>query len=528
VETFFTKRMPDTPDTLISYDDLPYESLPLPDTHPDYLRALARLYGVDAAPMASCRVLELGCAGGGNLLPLAWHFPASRCVGVELARGHVDEAKALIAELSLNNAQVLHRSITDPIDDLGEFDYIIAHGVFSWVPRAVQERLLEICGRHLAANGVAYISYNTLPGWHVRGLLRDALLAYCSPSGRASERLAQAHALFDLIEPALRAQSSLDAQLALKEIAYLRRAAPSYVYHEYLEEINEPLHFSTFMQRAAQAGLAYLADAEPWTMFPDTLGADAAVAFAAIPQRLQQEQMLDLARLRKFRRSLLVRSDVKVRTTPDLAALETLAYFADLSSTEEIDLGSTSAQDFSGPSGSNYSASQPLTKAALMLLAMHYPQALSWDALQRRAAALLVEHGGRLDDGAMDAYRTELFSLIAYQAVRPTLEIGASVDTLAERPCAHALARAQAARGRIVASVRHGAVELDALGATLLMHLDGTRSLHELVAFMADALEQEEQAIDPALLENACVQMLWTFARQGLLADYFDYRLNPM
>ena len=507
------------PTTLDSYDDLPYESLPLPDTHPDYLRALARLYGVDAAPATSCRVLELGCAGGGNLLPLAWYFPHSQCTGVELARGHVDEANALITELGLNNAQVLHRSITDPIHDLGEFDYIIAHGVFSWVPRAVQERLLEICGQHLAPNGIAYISYNTLPGWHVRGLLRDTLLAYCSPSGRASERLAQAHALFDLIEPALRANSSLDAQLALKEIEYLRRAAPSYVYHEYLEEINEPLHFSSFMQRADHAGLAYLADAEPWTMFPDTLGADAAAPFAAIADRLQQEQMLDLARLRKFRRSLLVRKDTQVRSTPDLSALDTLSYFADLSSDAEIDLGSATPQDFSGPAGNRYSVCQPLTKAALMLLAMHYPQALTWDALQQRAAELVIAHGGSLDDTAGNAYRTELFSLIAYQAVRPTLETGTSIDALAEHPCAHPLARAQAARGRIVASVRHTAVELDALGATLLLHLDGTRSLHQLVALMADALKAQGQATDPALLESACVQMLWTFARQGLLAE---------
>lgn len=509
------------PSTLDSYDDLPYESLPLPDTHPDYLRALARLYGVDAAPMASCRVLELGCAGGGNLLPLAWYFPGSQCTGVELARGHVDEANALITELGLNNAQVLHRSITEPLedhgDDLGEFDYIIAHGVFSWVPRAVQDRLLDICGKHLAPNGIAYISYNTLPGWHVRGLLRDALLSYCAPGGRASERLAQAHALFDLIEPALRANQSLDAQLALKEIEYLRRAAPSYVYHEYLEEINEPLHFSSFMQRAAHAGLAYLADAEPWTMFPDTLGADAAAPFAAIADRLQQEQMLDLARLRKFRRSMLVRKDTQVRSTPDLSALDTLSYYADLSSDAEIDLGSATPQDFSSPAGNRYSVSQPLTKAALMLLAMHYPQALTWDALQQRAGELVIEHGGSLDAAASDAYRTELFSLIAYQAVRPTLETGASIDALAAQPCAHPLARAQAARGRIVASARHTAVELDALGATLLLHLDGTRSLQQLVALMSEALQAHGQNTDPALLESACVQMLWTFARQGLL-----------
>lgn len=505
------------PTTLDSYDDLPYESLPLPDTHPDYLRAIARLYGVEAAPANSCRVLELGGAGGGNLLPLAWYFPGSRCTGVELGRGHVDLANALIAELGIDNAQVLHRSIADPMDDLGEFDYIVAHGVFSWVPRPVQERLLEICGQHLAPQGVAYISYNTLPGWHVRGLLRDALLRYCAPQGRASERLAQAHALFDLLEPALRAQGSLDAQLALKEIEYLRHAAPSYVYHEYLEEINEPLHFSGFMQRAAQAGLAYLADAEPWTMFPDTLGADAAAPFAAITDRLQQEQMLDLARLRKFRRSLLVRNDVPVRSTPDLAALETLGYFADLSSAAEIDLGSATPQDFSGPGGNRFSVHQPLTKAALMLLAMHYPQAMRWDDLLQGAAALIAEHGGQVTEDALGSYRTELFSLLAYQALRPTLEIGTGINALAERPCAHALARIQARHGRIVASARHTAVELDTLSSTLLSYLDGTRTVTELATLMASALKAQGQDAAQAALENACTQMLWTFARQGLL-----------
>ena len=377
---------------------------------------------------------------------------------------------------------------------------------------------MAICGQHLAPQGIAYVSYNTLPGWHVRGLLRDALLGYCAPKSRASERLAEAHALFDLIEPALRAQTSLEAQLALKEIDYLRRAAPSYVYHEYLEEINEPLLFNTFMQRAEQAGLAYMADSELWTMFPDTLGAKAADAFAAIPDRLRQEQMLDLARLRKFRRSLLVRKVLKVRTTPDLTALESLAYYTDLSSEEEIDLSRANAQNFSGPAGAIYRVNQPLTKAALMLLTLQYPQAIAWEDLRRRAGELVVEHGGSLGVDSLEAYRIEFFSLLAYQALRPTFETGQSFDTLAEYPCAHVMARAQATRGRIVASVRHTAVELDALSATLLTHLDGTRSVLELAALIAAALPtQAPTPADPSTLTNACTRLLWTFARQGLL-----------
>lgn len=502
--------------TLDSYDDLPYESLPLPDTHPDYLRAIARLYGVNAAPAESCRVLELGCAGGGNILPLAWYQPNCAVVGVELAQRHVDEANALIAELGLSNAQVLHRSITDSMHDLGEFDYILAHGVFSWVPRAVQDRLLEICGQHLAPNGIAYVSYNTLPGWHLRGLLRAAMLAYCS-AGRASQRLAQAYELFDLMEPALRAQTSPEAQFALQEIAYLRRAPASYVYHEYLEETNEPLTFSDFMARAAQAGLGYLGDAELWTLFPSTLG-DAGAAFEQITDRLQQEQRMDFARLRKFRRSLLVRKDMPVRHKPDLDVLSELAYYADLSTEEEVDLSAPVAQTFTSAGGHRYTLTHPLIKAAAMLLALRYPAGVAWDELQTSAADLLTQHGGGAyaDDSA--ALRTELFSLIAYQGVRPTLASIPALDTLPERPCAHRLARAQAARGHIVASIRHSAVELDPLGRELLLHLDGTRTLAELATTMATALQASGQDVsDMETLGNACAQMVWTFARQGLL-----------
>ncbi|MBT9614287.1 MAG: methyltransferase regulatory domain-containing protein [Burkholderiales bacterium] len=503
--------------TLDSYDDLPYESLPLPDTHPDYLRAIASLYGVKAAPMDSCRVLELGCAGGGNILPLAWYQPNCTVVGVELAQRHVSEANALIAELNLNNAQVLHRSITDPLDDLDEFDYILAHGVFSWVPRAVQDRLLQICGQHLAPNGIAYVSYNTLPGWHLRGLLRASMLAYCG-AGRASQRLAQAYELFDLMAPALRTQNTPEAQFALQEIDYLRRAPASYVYHEYLEETNEPLTFSDFMARAGQAGLSYLGDAELWTMFPSTLG-NAGAAFEPIIDRIQQEQHLDFARLRKFRRTLLIRQDTPpLRTVPDLLALSKLAYYADLSTEEEIDLSMPTAQTFTGTGGHPYLVTHPLAKAGLMLLALRYPASLSWDELFSSAADLVTQHGGGAFADDSTALRTELFSLIAYQGVRPTLASIPALDTLPERPCAHRLARTQAARGHIVASIRHSAVELDPLGRELLLHLDGTRILAELAALMAEALHTQGQAVpDTDTLCNACAQMLWTFTRQGLL-----------
>ena len=160
----------------------------------------------------------------------------------------------------------------------------------------------------------------------------------------------------------------------------------------------------------------------------------------------------------------------------------------------------------------------PLAKAGLMLLALRYPASMTWDELKTGAADLITQHGGGAyaDDSTM--LRTELFSLIAYQGVRPTLASHPVLDTLPERPRAHPLARAQAKRGRIVASIRHSAVELDLLGQALLLHLDGTRTVPELAALMAVALQAQGQAVpDADTLCSACAQMLWTFARQGLL-----------
>ncbi|TXT18292.1 MAG: hypothetical protein FD132_2122, partial [bacterium] len=287
--------------TLQSYDDLPYESVPITDTHPDYLGALARLFGVETAPVEACRVLELGCAGGGNLVPMAFHLPGSRFVGIDLARAHVDEASAWISELGLDNIQVLHRSVSDDLSDLGEFDYILAHGLYSWVPRPVQDAILAVCARQLAANGVAYVSYNTLPGWHARAGLRAMLLQHCAAGAPASQRLAQAHGLFDFLEPALRLNPADDARGLLAEIEYLRRAPPSYVYHEYLEETNEPVWFGEFMARARAAGLDYLADAGIASMLPETLGQEAEAMLAGETDRIRREQLMDCARLRKFR-----------------------------------------------------------------------------------------------------------------------------------------------------------------------------------------------------------------------------------
>lgn len=129
--------------TLASYDAIPYESIPITETHVDGLAALGRLFGVSTADPRRCRVLELGCAEGGNLLPMAFYLPDSEFVGIDLSARQVADGRRLVAELALGNITLLHRDVMDGADDLGRFDYIIAHGLYSWVP--ARERLLALC-----------------------------------------------------------------------------------------------------------------------------------------------------------------------------------------------------------------------------------------------------------------------------------------------------------------------------------------------------------------------------------------------
>jgi len=158
-----------------SYDAFPYRSVPFAQSHPDRLATLATLFGVVPAPLERCRVLEIGCASGGNLIPIAATLPGSRCVGVDFSAVQIAQGREDVAALGLRNIDLVCADLLD-FDGAGEqFDYIIAHGVLSWVPRKVQDRLFEVCARMLAPQGVAYVSYNALPGWQTRGAIRDAM-----------------------------------------------------------------------------------------------------------------------------------------------------------------------------------------------------------------------------------------------------------------------------------------------------------------------------------------------------------------
>lgn len=293
-----------------TYDELPYLSSAFMQSAPEHLHAVAHLFGLDTPAPASARVLELGCAAGGNLIPFAARHPAARALGVDLSGVQVEAGNRAIQAMGLDNIELRHTSITELGEDLGEFDYIICHGVYSWVPEDVREAILRVSRRHLAANGVAYISYNTYPGWKAKEVVRDAMLLRSGPRETPQEKLSYARGMIDFLHDMARDDSVLK-KIMQENIAMIRHGHDHYLSHEFLELCNAPCYFRDFIESAGRHGLGYLAEADITGMFASNHGSKAAELLLreCNGSQLALEQLLDFLNNRTFRQTLLVAAE---------------------------------------------------------------------------------------------------------------------------------------------------------------------------------------------------------------------------
>lgn len=294
-----------------AYDETPYESNAFELTAPGHLRAVAALYGLSAPAVENARVLELGCAAGGNLLPFAAAHPNAYALGIDLSAQQVASGRTVVEALGLKNLELRAMSITEISRDLGLFDYIIVHGVFSWVPPVVREAILRVCRENLTPQGIAYVSYNTYPGWKASDVVRDAMILNSHGAQTPQQRLARAKDMMGMLENGLSSDNPLRSALQ-HAVRQLRKHSDYYLQHEYLEAVNSPCYFIEFAAAAQQAGLTYLADAEPQSSMASNYGNNVAIlhtALSADSAREMREQYLDFAVGRQFRKSLLVHAD---------------------------------------------------------------------------------------------------------------------------------------------------------------------------------------------------------------------------
>jgi SAM-dependent methyltransferase len=472
-----------------SYDEIPYESQAFHETHPDRLASLAALHGLDAPPIATARVLEIGCAGGGNLIPLALALPEATFVGIDLSSRQVEEGRAIVSGLGLTNVALSVGDVAEAESGAiaGAFDYIICHGVYSWVPAPVRAAILARIRRQLAPTGVALVSYNVYPGWHGLGALREAMLFHAAglpPESTPAQRAAAVRELLDELVANQVDPNTPYAQFLRREVGQLKDKRDSYLLHEYLEAENQPFRFHEFREAAAGHGLAYLTDARHrmTPAFQDPPVQAALSRLSADP--LRQEQYLDEIRNRTFRRSLLVhegRSPAPPRPEA-LAGLRAIALAGPVNPRPEVH--SDRVEEFRTPDGqAGLAAGSPAAKATLLALAAQWPRSVSVPELRSRAADLLDAGapGGRAAVGP-DAPGVEAVLLRGFGAgvvELTTFDPPAALD-LSLRPTASPYARLQAESGNRVTNLRHRVAELSAFDRLVLGLADGTRDRGEL------------------------------------------------
>jgi len=509
-----------------SYDALPYDSVPVHETHPACLEVVGSLFGMTPAAATRCRYLELGCASGGNLIPLAFALPDSEFIGIERSAAQAAAGQALIQALGLRNIRIEQADVLNySVDAFGRLDYVVAHGFYSWVPDAVRARMFEIVAAALAPEGIAYVSYNVYPGWRWRGMVRD-LVRYAARNGRSPpEQLVLAQEAIRQTVAALAGQVGPVATLLRDELAILQTRHPSYLYHEYLVAENTPCLFSDFMAIAERHGLQYLAESELHTMFSDDLGPDACAMVDAASDIVAQEQIMDLLRQRMFRQTLLCRSGLEIERELDLDRFAGLAYHASLEPRAAPPLNVIGERSFVTPEGDTCAVMHPLTEAALNILAEAYPDAIAYPVLKDRAADRVRQAGGPADDA--DALLLEMLRLFLRQFIGASRQPEAIARGDRIRPGTTALARAQVAAGfGHVATLRHKPMELDPVMARLIGLLDGSRDRRALMAALLQdfrtgrlswqgPLPPEQELI--RILDAHLTRLLKRLEQQGLL-----------
>ncbi len=338
------------------------------------------------------------------------------------AAGPMGAASAMADALGLANLELRVCDLRELTDAAGEFDYILAHGLYSWVPAGVRDALLALCRARLAPQGIVFISYNAYPGQYERRMLREMLLYRGDNVESAREFL---------------------RTLAHQEAAALADSPDDILFHDILAPVNQPVWFHEFAAHARRHGLRYLGEADPHEMF-DLSGRIADEA---------AEQELDFRKLRRFRQTLLCRAEA----SPARAIAP-----------EQMD-GFLFSKN---PHGRRIAGSDPAVEAVAQALDDVHPLPVAFEELVPYA-------------GSREALREILLGMLAAGCADPHVYDFPCEESVTARPRASRLARYEAAAGPLVTNLCHMPVQLDHVTRHLLLLLDGTRTAETLARRLA-------------------------------------------
>lgn len=322
IEDIMTTNTNDVQQTI--YSELGYKSMPFPYTTPATLEAYAALVGVSAPNPKTARVLELGATYGGNIISQALFNPDATFVGIELSQEQVEKGNEVIANAGLTNVSLIQSDIASIGSEIGTFDYIIAHGVYSWVDDGVKDALLRLIDEHLAEDGLAYVSYNTYPGWHTMDEVRQLMMFSNRDKTQFNhkEKVLHGKTIGSIVGSQILKYDNLKERNS-KFLGALRSVMQKdeyYVGHDHLEPNNDPVYFYQFNDHLGAHNLAYLCDADLTLSMVRSFDADIADTLdkLALNDHVAQEQYLDFMLDTTFRKSIICKAKHAESVTYDM------------------------------------------------------------------------------------------------------------------------------------------------------------------------------------------------------------------
>ncbi len=514
----------------INYDDFPYESFPFAYTRPEHLRTIGLVFGVQPPAVENARILDIGCAEGGNMIDFAESYPESYSLGIDLSKVQITNGMEIVKSLGLKNIDLKHLSILDIDESFGKFDYIICHGVISWVPDVVRDKIFEISSKLLSPNGIAFISYNTLPGWNMQKTIRDMMMFHSSAFTDNRDKLQQAKLLLDFVSDSLEGSETPYSKFLQHETNFLKNLGNSYLLHEYLGEENTAFYFQEFVSNARKHNLNYLGDSSLSAMFVGNLPAKTAEKLQSINDIVRTEQYMDFITNRKFRTTLLCHNNIMINRAIEpskLADFYTTCNIRPAMLESEVDINNaveSSGFHYNNLESPDISTSSPVMKAVFYVYADNIGNPLTLEQI----ATLAMKKSDKLQ---LKDFRAELDSVIAKLVLQGYVQIFAikpnSVYKISSKPKVSELARYQARKlektNLFVTNRVNAVVPLQLHEKYIIELLDGKNSIEQieekifekfasglLVASNENGIVSDEQLLKPYITHcvNVCLQKL--------------------
>lgn len=373
------------------YDQTPYRDPEISEFDLGRLLGLARLFGTReaAAEQDDVRVLDLACASGTHVRAQAARYPGVRFTGVDFSQNEIDLGCKEIERAGLENVELVRADLREYEPAPRQFDVVLCHGAFSWVPDEVKERIFEIMRTALEPTGVGAVAYLTYPGWKQREAVRELVAHHASRSNEPEQRVRDAALVLRLLQAGYAAGSeNPHARSLLDVVESMQRSSKNAFLHDELGDIHDPCYFTQFVEWAGEWGLDYLCESDLGTMSLDGIPPEAQGLLQQLaPDFVETQQLIDFLVNRSGRSSLLIPSDARVSRELCDPALHALRFSTRLRNAAMPDPETPQARCYFDAQGRRVEFDAPAANAIVAALVDALPGSLDLAALERGARA---------------------------------------------------------------------------------------------------------------------------------------------